>query len=90
MYWAYKKQDGHIIVQNYTNIDQIKEIYSDWTVAKILMPFEAENIKEAAIKVGNKLEAGRFLFMEIQKNGLEIPRRYDNDTRTRESEVRKP
>jgi hypothetical protein len=40
------------------------------------MPFEAEDIKEAAVKVGNYLEAGRFLFMEVQKNGLEIPRKY--------------
>jgi hypothetical protein len=87
MYWAYKKQDGHIVVQDYQNVDQIKEVYEDWTIAKIIMPFEAEDIKEAAIHVGNRLEAGRFLLMETQKNGLEIPRRFDYDDSRKESEV---
>jgi hypothetical protein len=89
MYWAYKKQDGHIVVQDYQNIDQIKEVYEDWTIAKIIMPFEAEDIKEAAIHVGNRLEAGRFLLMETQKNGLEIPRRFSYDDSRKESEVYK-
>jgi hypothetical protein len=78
MYFAYKKTDGHIVVQSYKNTDQLREAYADWQVAKVIMPFEAPDIKEAAIQVGNRLEAGRFLFMEIQKNGLEIPRRYND------------
>jgi len=75
-YWAYKKIDGHIQVRSYETLEQVKEIYRDYEVAKIILPFEANDIKEAAVRVGNYLEAGRFLVMEIQKNGLEIPRKY--------------
>lgn len=74
MYWAIKKADGQIVVRNYTSVDQIEAAYQDYENVKITLPFEASNLKEAATRAGNCLEAGRFLFMEKQKNGVEIPR----------------
>ena len=77
MYWAFKKTDGHIVVQEYTDINLIKETYQNYEVAKIILPYFAEDLEDASIQAGNRLEGGRFILMEKQKNGLEIPKRYD-------------
>ena len=76
MYWAYKKVDGHIVVQNYIGVHQIKDAYNHYDTAKVIMPFEAKDIDVASVQVGNKLERGRFVLMETLENGIEIPRRY--------------
>ena len=77
MYWAYKRTNGHTTVQEYSSIDAIKEIHKDWQVAKIILPYEADDLKHAAVQAGNRLDGGKFTLMEQQKNGLEIPRRYE-------------
>jgi len=76
MYWATKDIEGHIVVSTYNNSEQLTEAYDNPKIAKVVLPFEAKDIKEASIRVGNKLEGGRFILMEQYKNGLEIPKRY--------------
>lgn len=77
MYWAHKDIDGHIVVQKYKGVNQIKEQYKSVTNAKIIMPYEAKDINDAAVQAGNRLEGGRFVLMERLESGVEIPKRYD-------------
>lgn len=78
MYYATKYNYGLIQVRPYENVTQIQEAYSNFSIAKIIMPYEAEDLKDAAVQAGKRLDGGRFILMEPQANGLEIPRRYDD------------
>jgi hypothetical protein len=77
MYWAHKDTDGHIVVEKYQGIDKLRQVYKTSNNAKIILPFEAKNITDAAVQVGNRLEGGRFILMEKLESGVEIPRNYD-------------
>lgn len=78
MFWAYKKTDGHIVVQTYESVSSVEEQFQNQEISKIILPFKADDLYDAAVKAGNKLEGGKFILMEKLKNGVEMPRLFTN------------
>jgi hypothetical protein len=77
MFYAYKRINGNIQVKKFKRIEQIQKTFKEDDIYKIILPYKAKNLLDAAIKAGRKFEGSQgFLIMEKQENGTELPKFY--------------